>query len=391
MTLPPPSATVVPRAFTSRLRSLACIGLLSLLAACASQHLPAVQEAAEYRAHARGDYRPPGPPEDPWGPYIVEASNRFDVPDRWVREVMRVESNSTLYHDGELVTSWAGAMGLMQVMPETYDGLRSRYALGDDPYDPHDNILAGAAYIREMYDLYGSPGFLAAYNAGPKRLDEYLTRNRPLPDETRHYVAKIGPYIADFHPVNRSPAEDFAMNQIPIEIPPGPRFGRSTRHGAVQVARASSGYFAGASQIPEPRSPRTTFAELPPLRRKPGTETVHLAALPANSRKGGFRLIQTAMADTLPIHKGGPADGNWAIQVGAFAEEKQAKAAVGSARTDAQGTLGHAKSVVASVQKGHATMYRARITGLSHDAAMQACGRVARRGSCIVLSPEAQS
>ena len=86
-------------------------------------------------------------------------------------------------------------MGLMQVMPETYDELRARYSLGDDPFDPHDNILAGAAYLREMYDIYGSPGFLAAYNAGPHRLDDYLSNNRPLPDETRRYVAMIGPNI----------------------------------------------------------------------------------------------------------------------------------------------------------------------------------------------------
>ena len=104
---------------------------------------------------------------------------------------MRVELSGKV-----LDTSPVGAMGLMQVMPETYDELRARYDLGDDPYDPHDNILAGTAYLREMYDIYGSPGFLAAYNAGPRRLDDYLTRNKPLPDETRNYVRKIGPYIA---------------------------------------------------------------------------------------------------------------------------------------------------------------------------------------------------
>jgi hypothetical protein len=98
------------------------------------------------------------------------------------------------------------------------------------------------------------------------------------------------------------------------------------------------------------------------------------------------------MADTLPSRKGGAPEGGWAIQVGAFADERQAKAAVGSARAEAQGALGHARSIVASVQKGHTTLYRARLTGRSRDAAMQACGRVSRgHGSCIVLSPEAQS
>ena len=95
---------------------------------------------------------PPGPAGDPWGPYITEASNRFDVPERWIREVMHVESGGNMYQNGRLITSWVGAMGLMQVMPETYDELRTRYDLGDDAYDPHNNILAGAAYLREMYE-----------------------------------------------------------------------------------------------------------------------------------------------------------------------------------------------------------------------------------------------
>jgi hypothetical protein len=74
--------------------------------------------------------------------------------------------------------------------------LRARYNLGADPYDPRDNILAGAAYLREMYDRYGAPGFLAAYNAGPGRYENHLATGRPLPDETLDYVATLAPMIA---------------------------------------------------------------------------------------------------------------------------------------------------------------------------------------------------
>ena len=80
-------------------------------------------------------------------------------------------------------------MGLMQIMPQTWSGLRLRYGLGANPYDPHDNILAGAAYLRELHDRYGAPGFLAAYNAGPARYDDHLATGRPLPAETRAYVS----------------------------------------------------------------------------------------------------------------------------------------------------------------------------------------------------------
>jgi hypothetical protein len=86
-------------------------------------------------------------------------------------------------------------MGLMQIMPQTWSDLCARYDLGADPYDPRDNILAGAAYIRELYQRFGAPGFLAAYNAGPGRYERYLETNRPLPDETQAYVARLSPTI----------------------------------------------------------------------------------------------------------------------------------------------------------------------------------------------------
>ncbi|MFP2871805.1 transglycosylase SLT domain-containing protein [Acetobacter tropicalis] len=190
------------------------LGLLALLAACAGQprpgdapSMPVAEEAAQYRAHARSYYAPPGPPEDPWGPYIQEAAKRFDVPEAWVRAVMQQESGGRLFHNGQFVTSVPGAMGLMQLMPPTYDEMRYAYNLGDDPYEPHDNIMAGTAYLRQMYDIYGSPGFLAAYNAGPGRLEDFLTRNRTLPRETRNYVASIGRKIVGISPSNRSQAD----------------------------------------------------------------------------------------------------------------------------------------------------------------------------------------
>jgi len=99
-----------------------------------------------------------------------------------------------------------GAMGLMQIMPKTYAEMSARYHLGSDPYDPRNNILAGAAYLREMHDRYGSPGFLAAYNAGPGRYDEYSAKGRPLPIETQDYVALLRPMIEGGPPESRSTA-----------------------------------------------------------------------------------------------------------------------------------------------------------------------------------------
>ncbi|XWX54043.1 lytic transglycosylase domain-containing protein [Methylosinus sporium] len=112
------------------------------------------------------------------------------MPARWIRAIMRIESGGYAH-----ARSPKGAIGLMQVMPSTYEELRLRYGLGADPSDSRDNILAGSAYIRELLDRYGSPGFLAAYNAGPARFDRYLTAGRALPAETLEYVETLAPMI----------------------------------------------------------------------------------------------------------------------------------------------------------------------------------------------------
>ncbi len=219
---------------------------LAMLAGCTTRYSGnASDETARYLQNARGRYVIPGPPSDPWGPYVREASRRFDMPEPWIRALMRQESGGNLYRNGRLITSSAGAMGLMQVMPGTYRELRARHNLGYDPFDPHDNIMAGVGYMREMYDMYGAPGFLAAYNAGPNRLDDYLANQRGLPDETRHYVASIGPYLRTTAPRVRSPAEQYAMNQLPLSIPPGPRYGYGSPPPAVatvQLASATTTY-----------------------------------------------------------------------------------------------------------------------------------------------------
>ena len=114
---------------------------------------------------------------------------RFGVPAAWIERVMRAESGGQTMLAGRPITSRAGAMGLMQLMPGTWAEMRAAHALGADPHDPRDNILAGAAYLRAMYDRFGYPGLFAAYNAGPARYAEHLAGGRPLPAETVAFVA----------------------------------------------------------------------------------------------------------------------------------------------------------------------------------------------------------
>jgi hypothetical protein len=155
-----------------------CIGVaVALLAGRAGHAEPASTSAAQVAP-------------DPVAATVAEAAQRSGIPASWIRAVMQAESGG----DARAVSP-KGAMGLMQIMPQTWATLRLRYGLGADPFDPHDNIIAGAGYLRELHDRYGSPGFLAAYNAGPARFEDYVATGQPLPAETRAYVALLAPLV----------------------------------------------------------------------------------------------------------------------------------------------------------------------------------------------------
>ena len=141
---------------------------------------------------------------------MSEAAQRYGIPESWIGAVMRVESAGN-----PRAVSPKGAMGLMQLMPATWARMSARYGLGSDPFDMRANIHAGAAYLREMFDRYHDlPTVLAAYNAGPGRADDWLWRGRPLPAETRAYVARITP---------ASGTSDHApLAAVPAAVPPVP-------------------------------------------------------------------------------------------------------------------------------------------------------------------------
>jgi len=193
-------------------RLLLLIGPLAL-AACAST--PVEQRSFD--------------PNDPWSAHVAAASERFDVPEVWIREVMWVESRGNTHLNGGPTTSHAGAMGLMQVMPGTWEYLTRRHNLGSNPHDPAMNIMAGTAYIAEMNDEFGSPGFLYAYNAGPGRYRQFLEEGRPLPDETIRYVALISPRITGRYPngVRREPTGVTGVSTV-VASAPAPRVSRPT-------------------------------------------------------------------------------------------------------------------------------------------------------------------
>jgi hypothetical protein len=249
-------------------RAILVAAVLSMLAACAQTGTRTAANNGPY--YNRPDSTsPPGPPGDPWGPWVRDASRRFDVPETWIREVMRQESGGRAN-----ATSPVGAMGLMQVMPGTYRELQARYNLGSDPYHPYDSIQAGAAYLREMYELYGSPAFLAAYNAGPRRLEDYLWGGRGLPTETRNYVARIGPRIAGVHPNNRAPAEVYAAADIGTRIAAGPRpVTGGTAFALREQRQAPAPVMVASAPPPPPAAAPVQVASIAPMAPPPPAGT----------------------------------------------------------------------------------------------------------------------
>ncbi|PXA97568.1 lytic transglycosylase domain-containing protein, partial [Nostoc sp. 3335mG] len=126
-----------------------------------------------------------------WSAQIDAAAARCGVPPDWIARVMRSESGGRTTLKGRPIRSSKGAIGLMQLMPATWAALRRELGLGDDPDLPADNIVAGACYLRRMYDRFGYPGAFAAYNAGPARYAAWRAGKARLPAETVTYLARV--------------------------------------------------------------------------------------------------------------------------------------------------------------------------------------------------------
>ncbi|MCK9514033.1 MAG: lytic transglycosylase domain-containing protein [Pigmentiphaga sp.] len=223
---------VRPRCCTSRRRALS----LALLASLASAPATAIARGETATAQSQSAVTP-------IAAHVAEASRRFGIPEPWIWAVMRVESAGDV-----TAISHAGAMGLMQIMPGTWAELRARYRLGRDPYDPRDNIIAGAAYLRELHDRYGNPtAMLAAYNAGPGRYDEHLATGRPLPRETRAYLTMLAPMVggAPARALASAPADALAWTHAPL-------FSRPVGVTSGTVSTPSEAPRDEAGEIPDP-------------------------------------------------------------------------------------------------------------------------------------------
>ncbi len=367
------------------------LSLLAALAACST-----VPPGGDRSQWGRGNYRAPGPASDPWGPYIREAAGRFSVPEQWVRAVMNQESGGKEYINGRLTRSGSGAIGLMQLMPATWAELAGLYSLGGDPYEPHDNIVAGTGYIRQLYDRFGSPGFLAAYNAGPGRLEQYLQTGDALPDETVNYVASIAPHLGDVPPAAGATDMDTAPVRVaqamPVTAPVMPA--AATGPDVSTMTRTADGCIRDADAAYDPSSclvdhdtPHADPAPAPRPMAPPVAVASAQQPLPAELAS----YVEPASASARPVihpavatysysgsYSGGSSEAGaggraWAVQVGAFSSGNEARVALAQARTFIGGTSGRLGAVVTRVSPAANSLYRARLVGFGPQDAAAAC------------------
>ncbi|MFC1813520.1 transglycosylase SLT domain-containing protein [Thermodesulfobacteriota bacterium] len=119
---------------------------------------------------------------------ISEASRRHGIAFPLLKAQIKVESDFN-----PRAVSKKGALGLMQIMPENIKALRV-----NDPFDPRENIMAGARYFKRLLERYNGELHLAlaAYNAGPNAVDQY--KRVPPYRETVDYVEKVMKYFQIF-------------------------------------------------------------------------------------------------------------------------------------------------------------------------------------------------
>lgn len=359
--------TFADRRVWRRILSLIALGGLAVLSACAGP--------------AKTSYRAPGSALNPWGPYILEASERFSIPQSWIRAVMQQESGGHQYMNGHLTRSVHGAVGLMQIKPDTYAELAQRYHLGSDPYNPHDNIMAGTGYIRELYDRFGSPDFLGAYNCGPQCMENHRSRGAPLPGYARTYMAAITPHLNDPVPPSTLPVQT-EPNLAPQQIAP------------VQVVQNTAQPYGPASAPPledETLPPPSAGADSPA--QQDDSTTMQLAGdstpQPAGYQPAAYRSVSsTPLAGPGIVWRSAGSGGNAIIQIGAFSTPARAMHAIALARQSSP-ALSHALNRVEKVTPtGRAPVWRTRLAGLPSGQTDTICSALRQQGlSCIAITP----
>ena len=237
------------------------------------------------------------------------------------------------------------------------------------------------AYIRLMYARYGAPAFLAAYNAGPQRLDDYLATGRPLPNETVNYVAAIAPELGAAR-VLSGPRATYA-DAAPVVIARAAAY----RRPAAMPCDSDAAYDPQApcietAPVAPPVPPQTALAAPRPGCIQDAAYDPSMPCQPTAPPLVQPVLYAAAAAAT-------PANGDWAVQVGAYRSPGQAHFANTMARQAAFAQLADSQAMIEATSRfGGAVLYRARLAGLARQGAAAACGALSQHSiPCMIVAP----
>lgn len=151
-------------------------------------HFTNIKGDTRYRLYIRTPKKTPAQYIRQYGGIINQAATRFSVDPFLVKAVIKAESD----FDHQAV-SHKGAKGLMQLMPETADTMDVK-----DPFDPEENIFGGTRYLSLLLKRFKNNKKLAvaAYNAGPERVEQY--KGVPPISETETFVKRVMNYYQSF-------------------------------------------------------------------------------------------------------------------------------------------------------------------------------------------------
>lgn len=157
-------------------------------------HFTNIKSDPRYRLYIRTRSKPGSVYIKEYEGIIHKASKRFSVDPLFIKAVIKAESDFD-----HKVISQKGAQGLMQLMPDTADAMKV-----SNPFDPEENIHAGARYLSLLLDRFGNDKklALAAYNAGPEKVEAY--KGIPPYPETKTFVRKVLAYYDGYKAVSRS-------------------------------------------------------------------------------------------------------------------------------------------------------------------------------------------
>ncbi len=151
-------------------------------------HFTNIKSDKRYKLYIRTSLKEPADYIRDYRTIINQASRRFGIESSFIKAVIKAESD----FDYKAV-SRKGARGLMQLMPETMDQMEVK-----DPFNPEENIFGGTRYLSLLLERFNNDKklALAAYNAGPERVEEY--QGVPPFPETKSFISKVLNYYFQY-------------------------------------------------------------------------------------------------------------------------------------------------------------------------------------------------